>query len=632
MPASKRGVARMAETRRWDKGELARVRSGRGGGMEYHFTLLPELAQAALVMRYGEAAVASAPVVLKRTALVAAPPRGAAAWAWYETLPANLKDKAAERMAALTQIESISRRLGRGPAIRAVAIERAVTVATIHNWLELVRGVPKVDWLPALAPAARGGGGRKVEIDERFWDAFRADYLRASEPSLTSCYDRTVAIAKRDGWAIPNKRTLWRRVDEIPDAVLMLARRGRDATKAMFPAQERDRSGFHAMEAVNADGHKWDVFVKWPDGKIGRPLTVAFQDLYSNMFVSWRHARSENKDSVRLAYGDMVMNYGIPDHCYLDNGRAFASKWLTGGIPNRYRFKVKEEEPDGIMTVLGTEVHWTTPYHGQAKPIERGFKDFADRIAKHPAFEGAYTGNNIDAKPENYGSRAIPIEQFMAIVDAEIFKHNDQAGRRTKLCGGKFSFREVFNASYANSLIRKATPEQYRMCMLMAEAVKPRRLDGAIHFLGNRYWNEKLLEHRGRPLTLRFDPENLHDDLAVYAQDGTLICVAELLEAAGFADTAAAREHAAKRNQWQRANREMLEAERAMSLAELVRLQVKSAEPELPEAKIIRPIFHGNLAMKPAPVREADEDEFDTNFARGLRLVRQAEDDFSPDF
>jgi transposase InsO family protein len=535
-------------------------------------------------------------------------------------------------METLTRIESLCRRLGRGPAIRAIANERDVTVATIHNWLELVRGVPRSDWLPALVPAPRGGGGKRVEIDERFWDAFRTDYLRASEPSLTSCYDRTVAIARRDGWAIPNKRTLWRRVDEIPEAVLMLARRGRDATKAMYPAQERDRSMFHALEAVNADGHKWDVFVKWPDGKIGRPLTVAFQDLYSNMFLSWRHARSENKDSVRLAYGDMVMNYGIPDHCYLDNGRAFASKWLTGGIPNRYRFKVKEEEPDGIMTVLGTEVHWTTPYHGQAKPIERGFKDFADRIAKHPAFEGAYTGNNIDAKPENYGSRAIPIDDFIAIVDAEIFKHNDREGRRTKVCGGKFSFRDVFNASYATSLIRKASPEQYRMCMLMAEAVKPRRLDGAIHFQGNRYWNEKLLEHRGRPLTLRFDPENLHDDLAVYAQDGTLICVAELLEAAGFADTNAAREHAAKRNQWQRANREMLEAERAMSLAELVRLQVKSTEPEKPEAKIIRPMFNGNLAMKPAPMPEADEDAFDANFAKGLRLVRQAEDNSSPNY
>ncbi|WP_245528436.1 transposase domain-containing protein [Gluconobacter morbifer] len=45
----------------------------------------------------------------------------------------------------------------------------------------------------------------------------------------------------------------------------------------------------------------------------------------------------------------------------------------TGGIPNRFRFKVKEDEPVGIMTQLGVEVHWTTPYSGQSKPIERAW-------------------------------------------------------------------------------------------------------------------------------------------------------------------------------------------------------------------------------------------------------------------
>jgi hypothetical protein len=28
----------------------------------------------------------------------------------------------------------------------------------------------------------------------------------------------------------------------------------------------------------------------------------------------------------------------------LDNGRAFASKWITGGANTRFRFKVREED------------------------------------------------------------------------------------------------------------------------------------------------------------------------------------------------------------------------------------------------------------------------------------------------
>ncbi|EBA16378.1 hypothetical protein RSK20926_21674 [Roseobacter sp. SK209-2-6] len=35
-----------------------------------------------------------------------------------------------------------------------------------------------------------------------------------------------------------------------------------------YPAQIRDKSGQHALEGVNADCHKFDVFVLWPNGKI----------------------------------------------------------------------------------------------------------------------------------------------------------------------------------------------------------------------------------------------------------------------------------------------------------------------------------------------------------------------------
>jgi putative transposase len=627
--SSKRGVAMIAERQRWDASDRARKREGRGGGLEYHYTLLPDAAQAALVARY--AAVAAndgAPKVHRRTKAADAP-RGAAAWAWYETLGSVMKDRAVARLEAVTRIETLRRRAGRGAAIRAVAEEQDVSVATVHNWLERVRGVPRADWLPALVPAPRGGGGRKVEIAEPVWDAFRTDYLRLSEPSFTSCYYRVKRLAAEHGWEMPNMRTLRRRADDIPEAVRVMARKGRDASKAIYPAQERDRSIFHALEAVNADGHKWDVFVQWEDGSIGRPLMVAFQDLYSNMFLAWRVGKTESKDAVRLCFGDLIETYGIPYHCWLDNGRAFASKWLTGGMPNRFRFKVKPEDPVGIFKQLGVEVHWTTPYAGQSKPIERGFGEFARDIAKHPEFDGAYTGNSPMAKPEDYGSKAVPIAKFIAIIDREIAAHNARAGRQTRVCAGKLSFQQAFDASYAASPIRVASAEQRRLCMLAAEGVRVRRQDGAIYLLGNRYWSEQLLDHRSRLVTVRFDPEQVHADLAVYAQDGTLICVAQLQEAAGFADTNAAREHAAARNAYLRATRERLDAERKMSLRDLVALQPKIAEHAPPETKIIRPMFAGNLALKPAPEAEAEDDSFDVDFAKGLRLVQARREEFS---
>lgn len=57
-----------------------------------------------------------------------------------------------------------------------------------------------------------------------------------------------------------------------------------------------------------------------------------------------------------MPFGDLFRVYGIPDHAWLDNGRGFAAKCITGGTPNRFRFKVKPEEPSGILTALGIDI------------------------------------------------------------------------------------------------------------------------------------------------------------------------------------------------------------------------------------------------------------------------------------
>ncbi|MGG2352518.1 transposase domain-containing protein, partial [Salmonella enterica] len=80
----------------------------------------------------------------------------------------------------------------------------------------------------------------------------------------------------------------------------------------------------------------------------------------------------------------------------------------------RFRFKIREEEPTGLLTSLGIGVHWAIPFHGQSKPIERAWLDLTDRIARHPFVAGAYTGRNPTKKPENYGSRVIPWAEFVA--------------------------------------------------------------------------------------------------------------------------------------------------------------------------------------------------------------------------
>lgn len=593
MPATDRGIRKRAAIEKW----CSRPREDQGGGLEYHISALPTAAQVKLTL--AEKAAASpasdqpAPPPADRDAL----------WRWYDGLPDTKKAKARLRAEVIDAVLTLYRNgVAKDVAAMTVAQHHDVSRSAVYRWMAAVEGRDRADWLPCLAPR-HAGRTATAECDPAAWDMLKSDYLRLGAPPFSDCYERMSRAAQAQGWVVPAERTLLRRLNAtVHPAVIVLAREGMEAAKRMYPAQERDRSHFAALEAINGDGHRWDIWVEWPDGTVARPNMVAFQDLYSGMILSWRVDQTANSWSVRLAIGDLVETYGIPRKCWLDNGRDFASKWLTGGIPNRYRFKVREEEPVGILTQLGVEIHWTTPYSGQSKPIERAFRDFASDIARHPAFEGAWTGNSPVTKPENYRSRAIKLDDFLKVLASEINQHNDRAGRLAKNCRGR-SFRETFLDGYKEAAVTKATEEQRRLWLLAAEGVTVNSRDGAIKLFGNRYWADFLHLHRGETVAARFDPDFLHDGLHLYRLDGAYLGHAPVRDAAGFDSADDAREHARQRRRWLNAHKAMLEAERRMSPQKVAELVPLNLGPDaLPEPKVValpRPVL--DLKQTPRP-------------------------------
>ena len=301
---------------------------------------------------------------------------------------------------------------------------------------------------------------------------------------------------------------------------------------------------------------------------------------------------------MQLCLGQLIEEWGIPRHVLLDNGREFAAKLITGGTPNRFRFKTTEEDIPGLLTTLGCEVHWATPYSGQSKPIERAFRDLCDRIARHPACEGAFTGNRPDAKPENYGSRALALADFEALVAAEIAEHNARADRRSEVAYGR-SFDEVFAESYATARIRKVTPEQRRLWLMGAQGVQVGRTNGRITFMGNSYFAEWLHEHLGARVVARFDADRLWNGLHIYALSGAYLGFAPCQEATGFFDAEGAKEIKRARSEFTRATRAQLEAHRNLTAAELARglAALTPPEPPRPEASVVEiPVVHTRAA------------------------------------
>ena len=607
---------------------LSRKRKGHGGGWEYHWTLFPVAAQRELQKRN---------IVRQQKENDSAATRGQTAdrvdWDWFDRLPDERKTKARYRLSVLEAVCALQRgALSKDRAVYAIANQQKLGKSTIFNWFKMVEGLDRKDWLPALCPR-HAGRTKTVECDPRAWEVIKADYLRQTKPTFSSCYRRLEKIAENKGWTIAPERTLQRRMQDIAPEILVLMRDGPEAAARLYPWQQRDRTELHALEAVNADCHTVDVWVNYPgEKKPVRPTLIVIQDLFSNKILAWRIDLAPSATAVRLCFYDVFRTDGIPSKAFLDNGREFASKMITGGQKTRYRFKVKPGEMNGVLTDLGVEGHWTKPYSGQSKPIERAFRDFCNDIWKHPACEGAYSGNSPTNKPENAGSRAIEFEEFVALIESGVAEYNARPGRNTDVCRKhKWSFDQAFAWSYERSPIRKASEEMLRMAMLSSQPVTARQPDGSVWLMDNRYHAEFLWGMIGSKVVLRFDPEDLHAGVHAYHLNGAYIGFAECRDKAGFSDIAEGRAHERSRRKMQKIIRERADLEVKLGWKQVADLeaQVRTEPTAAPEARLVRPVrpASGNTALEEEFVEEPVTLDQAEQSARILRVLQGGRND-----
>ncbi|NIZ13934.1 transposase domain-containing protein [Phaeobacter sp. HF9A] len=602
LPATKRKINQRAKDEGWDRqpGKVRR-RKGKGGGLEYHYSLFPIRARLALIEQPQEPE----------------PKRSReAAWADFDRLNDRARTKADQRLKAVRLVaECEGAGMVRSAAVSTAALRVEVSEKSIWNWLALVEGVAEADWLAYVAPKPTGGTGKAAPLDPEFFALVRSDWLRLEQPSLTSCYDRAKRVAKKEGLPIAPIHQVRRAMKaSISKPTEIVLRKGTEALRRYYPHQDRDKSALGALECICGDYHKFDVFVRWPSEPLPvRVQGVFFTDIYSGKILSWRLSLTANSHTVQLAIGDLIERYGIPQAALLDNGREFAAKVITGGAPTRFRFKVLEDDIPGLLPMLGVKVHWATPYSGQSKPIERAFRDLCDRVAKHPAFEGAYTGNKPDAKPENYGNSAVPLDDFIAVLTEEVEDHNAREGRRSEIAYGR-SFNQVFEASYKSRPIRKATEEQRRLWLMGAKGLTAAANNGELKLMGSRYWAEWMYRIAGQKVVGRFDPDNIHAGLHVYDLEGQYIGHAACVEKGDFLGVSDAREVARKRSQFQRAAKEEARASRDYSAAEIAaRLRAAGEDvtpSDLPQAEVVQLVTpHRNAPKAPRLVENSDQEE-----------------------
>lgn len=609
------------------RGRLDCVRRSQGKTKpvwEYHISLLPPAAQ----WRLKQAPDTSWEEARARKNLL---------WSRFNSLSKAHKAICEERLKVLNRVEQLvgERGLNRTAAIAVATFDAGVQKSAYYDWRKATEGLDPEDWLAALAPSSASADGivqQMADCHPDAWDFLKSDYLRPEKPGFSACYRRMVEAAGIEGWfPIPSERSLRRRLEaDVPKAVQVVTREGKERAKTLYPSQRRSRARLHAMEAVNMDGHELDLFIRvpWRDKPI-RMYLVGIQDLYSNKVLSWRLDEAETWEVVRLVVGDMVEAYGIPEHMYIDNGRAFASKKISGGAKTRYRFKVRPEDPEGLLVALKIKPHFVLPKSGQSKPIERAWGDFAENISKHPICAGAYTGKNPTAKPDNYMKTAIDIDELKRLISHQVAEHNERSGRKTENAKGR-SFDTVFAESMEQSttIVRRASEAQRFLWLLTSEEIKASKGNGEIQFMGNRYWSRELNQHMGAKVTIRFDPDALHGSIKVYDLKNRFICDAPCLANTGFADQAEARLHARNKSDYKKAQKTLAEAHTRYTEAELAAILKKGQraveKPEPVHPTVTRLVTHpvaGNLAREALPSEIITPSEFSDSFSNAIRLV-----------
>ena len=541
----------------------------------------------------------------------------AAAWENYSHGKQVHRDAAQRRTLILRKIESLLINGSKlGEALDLVAKEADENPRTIERWRSQVNGHEAADWVALLMP--RYGGGRpRAKRHEQAWKFYKANYLRQEKPTHEYCYRLLQRTAAEHGWRIASSRSYKRWINELDKAQVAYLREGEEALHQMYPSQERTRLGVDVLHTVNCDGYKHNVFVRWPDGTIRRPITWFVQDFYSGRIISHRTSWSENTEIISGALLD-ILEIGVPKVMILDNTRSAANKQMTGGVQNRYRDKLRSDEPLGKLPILGIDVKFTSVYSfggsGQSKPIERAFKDIGglgEVIDKHPLFAGAWTGRSAMDKPENYNpNKAIPIDKFLSVKEEQVAAWNAQPKRRSEVCGGKLSFDEAFAEGLKKSKVMKASKDQRALVALDFEAVTvqkngtftlntgrlapiDRRLGGR-----NRYYNASLVNRLGESVIAWVDPRDLHAPVQVRELDGTFFCEAICLEKAGHTDKDAAREHNNKRSQWKKANKQAAKALNDLTIQEAADMIPAVKAPTFEPPKVIEIMKTPHLGVK----------------------------------
>ena len=329
----------------------------------------------------------------------------------------------------------------------------------------------------------------KSSITAESWDYFLNLYMNENKPTIQRCYEFTC----RKFEDVPSVKAFERKLKTVPELVFKRYREG---------------------EKAFSDHHLIDVAVKNKYGKVVRPWLTVFYDARSNKVISFI-LRDKSADStvIKECLKNGITTNGVPKELYFDNGKDYREKSFN------------KDFPAALVNRLGIKMIYATPYHGQAKTVERWFRTLEDRFCK---FFITYLGRDAKQRPEkmrkpfkDLENIAPDIEDFKSKLAEYIEEYNNTPSK------GQDMNNKTPNEVYLENLKNKIELRDTNDLNIICGTFEIRSVGkNGIQYENRQYYSEELIKYQGEKVYINYSPNNL-DELNIFTMDMTYICLAK---------------------------------------------------------------------------------------------------------
>lgn len=448
MPATEKGVLLQASRLAWESTGAARQREGRGGGTEYHFSLLPTLAQVTYSQRHMVVDLPSVPVVSSEQP--------------DTNLSARAQHARDARLAIVAKFKTFSAGLKVGYALCSqVFVDRynagmidvadfvreavpTLSKRSLARWQSVKRG-GKINALAYDPAAARKGTG---VLDTANGGAVRSFILGliAHQPHLAAKRVRTICRDEFGDMILVVSKGVETAVEMPPVRTFQHALKGLkvehkvELLKLTNPDLYRSTmapSGVGMLSHITEANQMWQIDASPVDALCvdGRWSVYACIDIATRRMI-FLLSRTPRASAVALLIRKAIIAWGTPDLIKTDNGSDFTAR-----------------DTNRLFTSTGIETILSDPYQPQQKGhIERGIGTFQRDVGPLlPGFIGhsvtdrkaiesrkSFAARLGEKEAETFGV-SLTGQQLQAYIDAwaeEVYQHAEHAG-----IGGKTPFQ-----------------------------------------------------------------------------------------------------------------------------------------------------------------------------------------------